>query len=61
MRLVRLVVDAFRDLPVTVGEGFRLSQILAFLVALVALIALYQMRSADEKTEAGDANASSAS
>ncbi len=58
---VRLVADAFRDMPVTVGEGFRLSQILAFVMLLVALIALYQMRSSEERTEAGDTDASAAS
>ena len=51
---VRLAVDAFRDLPITVGEGYRLSQILAFLVLLVVLIVLYQMRSSGEETKVGD-------
>ncbi len=40
---VRLMVDAFRDQPATLGAGFRLSQIIALIVLLVALLALYQM------------------
>jgi phosphatidylglycerol:prolipoprotein diacylglycerol transferase len=44
---VRLLVDAFRDMPVTVGDGFRLSQIIAFVVLLVVLMALYQKQTAE--------------
>lgn len=40
---IRLLVDAFRDQPATLGAGFRLSQIIALIVLLVALLALYQM------------------
>ncbi len=39
---VRLIVDAFRAEPVLVGDGFRLSQIVAWIVLLVTLLAFYQ-------------------
>lgn len=39
---VRLIVDAFRAEPVLVGDGFRLSQVVAWIVLLVALLAFYQ-------------------
>ena len=39
---VRLIVDAFRAESVTVGDGFRLSQIIAWIVLLVVLLAFYQ-------------------
>ena len=41
---VRLLVDAFRDQPVTVGDGLRLTQVLAWIVLLLALAGLYQMQ-----------------
>lgn len=40
---VRLLVDAFRADAVTVGDGFRLSQLIAWIVLLVVLLAFYQM------------------
>jgi len=39
---VRLLVDAFRAESVIVGDGFRLSQIIAWIVLLVVLLAYYQ-------------------
>ncbi|MCS7038568.1 MAG: prolipoprotein diacylglyceryl transferase [Anaerolineae bacterium] len=42
---VRLLVDAFRDRPVTIGDGFRLSQVIALVVLLLALILFYQTQS----------------
>lgn len=41
---VRLFIDAFRSQPALVGDGFRLSQVIALVVLLVALLALYQMQ-----------------
>ncbi len=51
---VRLLVDAFRADAVVVGDGFRLSQIIAWIVLLVALLAFYQFAARDE---AGNGNA----
>jgi phosphatidylglycerol:prolipoprotein diacylglycerol transferase len=39
---VRLLVDAFRDRPVTIGDGFRLTQVIALVVLLLALTLFYQ-------------------
>ncbi len=39
---VRLLVDAFRAEPIIVGDGYRLSQIIAWIVLLLALLAFYQ-------------------
>ncbi|RME82432.1 MAG: hypothetical protein D6775_10920 [Caldilineae bacterium] len=39
---VRLVVDAFRAQPVTIGDGFRLSQVIALVVLVLVLLAFYQ-------------------
>lgn len=39
---VRLLVDAFRDRPATIGNGFRLTQVIALVVLLVALLLFYQ-------------------
>ncbi len=39
---VRLLVDAFRDRPATIGDGFRLTQVIALVVLLVALTLFYQ-------------------
>ena len=39
---VRLLVDAFRAEAVIVGDGYRVSQIVAWIVLLVALLAFYQ-------------------
>ncbi len=44
---LRLFVDAFRGQPATLGEGFRLSQIVAFSVLILALLALYQGQTED--------------
>jgi phosphatidylglycerol:prolipoprotein diacylglycerol transferase len=44
---VRLLVDAFRDQPVTIGDGLRLTQVLAWLVLVLALLGLYQMRAGE--------------
>lgn len=41
---VRLLVDAFRDQPATLGDGLRLTQVVAWIVLLLALMGLYQMR-----------------
>jgi len=40
---VRLLVDAFRAEAIIVGDGYRLSQIVAWIVLLVALLAFYQL------------------
>ena len=45
---VRLVVDAFRADPATIGDGFRLTQVIAFVVILVVLLAFYQMRQSEQ-------------
>lgn len=47
---VRLLVDAFRAEPVTVGDGFRLSQVIAWIVLLMVLLIFYQ--SMQEKADA---------
>ena len=52
---VRLIVDAFRDAPVTVGDGFRLSQIIAFVALLAVLLALYQKKTMEEDNAANPA------
>ena len=49
---VRLAVDAFRADAVVVGNGFRLSQIVAWVVLLVALLAFYQLAARDEEDDA---------
>ncbi len=48
---VRLLVDAFRERPATIGDGFRLTQVIALVVLLVALILFYQTqkRPADDR------------
>ncbi len=51
---VRLLVDAFRAEPALVGDGFRLSQIVAWIVLLLALLAFYQFLS-QQDAEKGDA------
>lgn len=50
---VRLLVDAFRADPAVVGDGFRLSQLIAWIVLLVALLALYQLSVRDEEDARG--------
>jgi len=45
---VRLIVDAFRAEAVIVGDGFRLSQVVAWIVLLVVLLAFYQAAKAGE-------------
>ncbi len=49
---VRLLVDAFRAEAQTVGDGYRLSQIVAWIVLLVVLLVCYQRES--QKTSTGD-------
>ena len=44
---VRLLVDAFRAEAITVGDGYRLSQIIAWIVLLGALLAFYQFAAKD--------------
>ncbi len=39
---VRLLVDAFRDQPTTIGDGYRLSQVIALVALLLVLVAAYQ-------------------
>ena len=39
---VRLLVDAFRAEAITVGDGYRVGQIIAWIVLLLALLAFYQ-------------------
>jgi len=46
---VRLLVDAFRAEPAVVGDGFRLSQIIAWIVLLIALLTFYQLSLGDEQ------------
>lgn len=41
---VRLLVDAFRDQPTVIGDGLRLTQVIALIVLMLALLGLYQMR-----------------
>ncbi|NOX63147.1 MAG: hypothetical protein GXP42_14570 [Chloroflexi bacterium] len=48
---VRLIVDAFRDQPQTIGDGFRLSQVIALIVLLIVLLAFYQMQVQAERSE----------
>ncbi len=50
---VRLFVDAFRDQPATISEGFRLTQIVAFVVLVLVLLALYQMQADKDQTKEG--------
>ena len=50
---VRLVVDAFRDQPPTIGDGYRLSQVLALAALLLVLLVFYQMRAQAEREEGG--------
>ncbi|MCO6452383.1 MAG: prolipoprotein diacylglyceryl transferase [Caldilineales bacterium] len=40
---VRLLVDAFRDQPAVLGDGFRLNQVIALIVLALVLLAFYQM------------------
>jgi prolipoprotein diacylglyceryltransferase len=40
---VRLLVDAFRAEALTVGDGYRVNQIVAWIVLLMALLAFYQL------------------
>lgn len=40
---VRLLVDAFRAEVVTIGEGYRLVQIVAWIVLLLSLLVFYQL------------------
>ena len=56
---VRLLVDAFRAEPLLVGEGFRLSQIVAWIILLLALLAFYQFLG-QKDAEKVDASRSSA-
>ena len=46
---VRLLVDAFRAEAQTVGDGYRLSQIIAWIVLLVVLLIFYQRESQGSK------------
>ncbi len=48
---VRLLVDAFRAEAITVGDGYRLSQIVAWIVLLLALLAFYQASKKNELSE----------
>lgn len=41
---VRLFVDAFRANPILVGDGFRLSQVIAFTLLLLVLLVWYRQR-----------------
>lgn len=41
---VRLLVDAFRDQPEVIGDGLRLTQVIALIVLLLALVGIYQMQ-----------------
>lgn len=41
---VRLGVDAFRAAPLLVGDGFRLSQVIAFTLLILTLLIWYQWR-----------------
>jgi phosphatidylglycerol:prolipoprotein diacylglycerol transferase len=47
---VRLIVDAFRAEPLVVGDGYRLTQVIAWIVLLVVLLAFYQASKGGEKT-----------
>ena len=46
---MRLVVDAFRAETMVVGDGYRLSQIVAWIVLLVALLAFYQLAAGENE------------
>ncbi len=48
---VRLAVDAFRADAAVTGDGFRLSQIIAWVALLVALLAFYQLADRDERAK----------
>lgn len=48
--VVRLLVDAFRDQPATIGDGLRLTQVAALIVLLLALVGLYQMQATAQST-----------
>lgn len=41
---VRLLVDAFRDQPATIGDGFRLTQVIALVALLLVLMTIYQAK-----------------
>lgn len=41
---VRLLADAFRDQPATIGDGFRLTQVIALVALLLVLMTVYQMQ-----------------
>ncbi len=45
---VRLLVDAFRDQATIIGDGFRQSQVIAFVALIVLLLALYQTAQASD-------------
>lgn len=45
---VRLFVDAYRDQPVLIGDGYRQSQVIAFMALLILLLAVYQTLSTIE-------------
>ncbi len=47
---VRLIVDAFRAEPVLVGQGFRLSQVIAWILLILILLIFYQDAIRHEKT-----------
>lgn len=47
---VRLLVDAFRDQPQVIGDGLRLTQVIALIVLLLALAGIYQMQAAKQTT-----------
>ncbi len=46
---VRLLVDAFRDQPEVVGDGLRLTQVIALIVLLLALLGIYQMQAGTKR------------
>lgn len=48
---VRLLVDAFRDRPATIGDGFRLTQVIALVVLLLTLIVFYQTQNRSDTGE----------
>ena len=56
---VRLVVEAFRADPTVVGDGFRLSQVIAWIVLLIVLLAFYQFREKPTAEDDGDGTAMS--
>lgn len=45
---IRLFVDAFRDQPLLVGDGYRLNQVIAFVTLIILLLALYQIEANKE-------------